>query len=362
MAADRPRPRLTPARADIRRAVRDALADLAPDIRVENAGDSAEDAATYGAVEATRAESPAFLDRPLVLVALSGGADSLALAAATAFEAPRAGIRAGAVVVDHGLQPGSDAVAIRAAEQARELGLEPVVAVTVEVDGPGGPEAAARDARYAALAEVARENDAAAVLLAHTLDDQAETVLLGLARGSGTASLQGMDAVSGILRRPLLGIRRETTRRACLDEGLEPWDDPHNADPAYARVRVRERVLPVLEAELGPGVAEALARTAELVREDAEAFQRQIDELIEDICEPAEAGIAVSATALAANPTALRNRVIRFVVLAEFGVSLTRAHTLEVARLVTDWHGQGSIDLPGLTARREGRLIVFTAS
>ncbi|WP_255513403.1 tRNA lysidine(34) synthetase TilS [Homoserinibacter sp. GY 40078] len=297
-----------------------------------------------------------------MLVALSGGADSLALAAATAFEAPRAGLRAGAVIVDHGLQPDSAQVAERAAEQARQLGLDPVRVVRAEVGTAGGPEAAARDARYSALDAAASDAAAAAVLLAHTLDDQAETVLLGLARGSGAGSLQGMAPVAGRYRRPLLGIRRADTRQACLDQGLEPWDDPHNADPAYARVRVRDRVLPVLEAELGPGVAEALARTAEQAREDAEAFQHQIEELVEDICEPAEAGIAVSVSALAANPAALRQRVIRYVVLAEFGVSLTRAHTLEVARLVTDWHGQAPTHLPGLIARREGRWLVFSAA
>ncbi len=333
MPVDAPRPRLTPARADIRRAVRTALDDLA-------------------------GRDPA----PLVLVALSGGADSLALAAATAFEAPRAGIRAGAVVVDHGLQEGSDAVAARAADQARALALDPVRVVRVEVGADGGPEAAAREARHAALHAQARELGASAVLLAHTLDDQAETVLLGLARGSGAASLAGMEPVAGLLRRPLLGIRRATTRQACLDEGLEPWDDPHNVDPSYTRVRVRERVLPVLEAELGPGIAEALARTAEQAREDAEAFEQQIEEIIEDICEPAEAGIAVSVRALAANPAALRQRIIRYVVQAEFGTSLTRAQTLEVARLVTDWHGQGAVDLPGATARREGSLLVFSAA
>lgn len=317
--------------ADIRRAVRDGVADLRD-------SDS------------------------LVLVALSGGADSLALAAATAFEAPRAGLRAGAVVVDHGLQPGSDAVASRAAEQARELGLDPVRVVRVRVGDAGGPEAAAREARYAALSAAARELDARAVLLAHTLDDQAETVLLGLARGSGASSLQGMAPVSGLWRRPLLGIRRAETRASCADQGIEPWHDPHNLDPAYRRVRVRERVLPVLEAELGPGIAEALARTAEQAREDAEAFQQQIDEFIEDICEPAEAGIAVSVHALAANPAALRQRIIRYVVQSEFGVALERTHTLEVARLVTDWRGQGPIDLPGLTARREGALLVFAST
>src|SRR5690606_20312838 len=111
----------------------------------------------------------------LVLVALSGGADSLALAAATAFEAPRAHLRAGAVIVDHGLQAASTEVAERAAEQARALGLDPVVVVRVQVGSAGGPEAAARDARYAALVETIQTTDAAALLLGHTLDDQAET-------------------------------------------------------------------------------------------------------------------------------------------------------------------------------------------
>ncbi|WP_205789170.1 TilS substrate-binding domain-containing protein, partial [Microbacterium sp. CPCC 204701] len=160
---------------------------------------------------------------------------------------------------------------------------------------------------------------------------------------------------------PLLGVRRATTRAACAAEGLEPWDDPHNADPRYARVRVREKVLPVLEAELGPGIADALARTAAQLREDAEAFDEMMHETIEDIVEHAEAGISVSVAALAANPAALRNRIIRHVVASEFHESLTRAQTLEVARLVTDWSGQGHIDLPGCRARRVGGRIEFTA-
>lgn len=316
--------------ADVRRAVREGLADLAAD--------------------------------SLVLVALSGGPDSLALAAATSFEAPRRALRAGAVIVDHGLQAGSDAVAAEAVVAAASLGLAPVIVHRVKVGSAGGPESAARDARYAALAGVAAEEGAAAVLLGHTLDDQAETVLLGLARGSGAGSLQGMAPVSGLYRRPLLGIRRSVTVAACADQGLEPWHDPHNDDPSFTRVRVRTRVLPVLEEELGPGIAEALARTAEQAREDADAFQQQLEELAPEICEPAEAGIAVSVASLAANPAALRQRLIRFIVHSEFGVSLSRAHTVEVARLVTEWRGQGPIDLPGLTARREGGLVVFSAA
>ena len=161
--------------------------------------------------------------------------------------------------------------------------------------------------------------------------------------------------------RPLLGLRRDRTEAACAEAGTPVWTDPHNTDPAYTRVRVRERVLPVLEAELGPGVAEALARTAEQLREDASAFQDMIDETIEDIVEHAEAGISVSVAALAANPAALRNRIVRYVVESEFGVSLTRTQTLEVARLATDWTGQGPIDLPGCLARRVGARIEVVA-
>ena len=327
-------PSLSPAIAEIRLAVRTALADLP--------------------------------EGSTVIVALSGGADSLALTAATAFEASKAGVRTTSVTVDHGLQVDSAEVAARAASSAAALGVETVV-VRVDVQGEGGPEAAAREARYRVLRQVAAEIGAAAVLLGHTLDDQAETVMLGLARGSGAASLQGMapsredeDGLRWL--RPLLGVRRETTRAFCAASGLTPWEDPHNLDDRFARVRVRRRVLPVLEAELGPGIAEALARTAEQLREDAEAFDEMIHETIEDIVEHAEAGISVSVAALAANPAALRNRIIRLVVDSEFGVSLTRTQTVEVARLVTDWAGQGPIDLPGCSALRRGGQIVFSAS
>ncbi|WP_405372210.1 MULTISPECIES: tRNA lysidine(34) synthetase TilS [unclassified Microbacterium] len=330
-------PSLNPAVAEVRRAVRAALSPLAP-----------------GSV---------------VVVGLSGGADSLALAAATAFEARRLGIRPASVTVDHGLQGGSAEIAAEAARVATGLGLDALV-VRVDLAGasaaPDGLEAAARDARYRVLRDAARDAGAAAVLVGHTLDDQAETVLLGLARGSGGTSLAGMAPqidLGGVpLLRPLLDVRRVTTVAACAAEGLQPWTDPHNSEHRFTRVRVRETVLPTLEAELGPGIAEALARTATQLREDADAFAEMIDEVIEDIVEPAEAGIAVSVAALAANPPALRHRIIRHVVASEFHVSLTRSQTLEVARLVTDWSGQGPIDLPGCTARRSGRAIEFTAS
>jgi tRNA(Ile)-lysidine synthase len=328
------RPGLDPAVAEIRRAVRGAL---------------------------TAVTGP-------VLVGLSGGADSLALAAAIAFEAPKVPVAASAVVIDHGLQQGSAQVAARAVATAAQLGLDAHV-VRVEVAAPaegGGPEAAARDARRTALLAAARDAGAEAILLAHTLDDQAETVLIGLARGSGAASLGGMspDHLEEGIRiiRPLLDVRRATTRAACAAEGLPLWEDPHNLDRRFLRVRVRQDVMPVLESELGPGIAEALARTSDQLREDAAAFADMIDETIEDIVEHAEAGIAVSVAALAANPPALRHRIIRHVVASEFGASLTRTQTLEVARLVTDWRGQGPIDLPGCRAQRVGTRLELSAT
>ncbi len=325
------RPGLDPAVAEIRRAVRAAL---------------------------TGVEGP-------VVIGLSGGADSLALTAAVAFEAPKLALTARAVVVDHALQEGSDIVAERAVAAAAAVGV-PARVVRVEVGTEGGLEAAAREARRTALRTAARAAGARTILLAHTLDDQAETVLIGLARGSGAMSLAGMSPAREdgdvVWLRPLLGVRRDATRAACAAEGLPVWQDPHNLDRRFLRVRVRQGVLPVLEDELGPGVADALARTAEQLREDAEAFSEMIDETIEDIVEHAEAGIGVSVAALAANPAALRHRIIRHVVASEFGQSLTRTQTLEVARLVTDWHGQGPIDLPGCRAARRGSAIEFTAA
>lgn len=326
-------PRLSAAVAETRLAVRNALAD----------DDLPQDA--------------------LVLVALSGGPDSLALASATAFEAPKVGVRAGAIIVDHGLQADSADVAERTASLAREMGLDPVVVTRVEVvDHQEGPESAARSARYGAFRKVALQTGAARIYLGHTRDDQAEQVLLALTRGSGTRSLAGIPPKRGMFVRPILGVSSQTTAKACEELGLDPWQDPHNQDPVYTRARVRHRIIPMLEEELGPGIVDALARTAELAREDSEAFDEMINEIIEEIVEHAEAGIAVHSGALFANPAALRNRIIRYVAKAEFGVQLTRQHTLEVAKLVTDYKGQGALHLPGIRVKREGAYIVFSAA
>ncbi|MFW3170177.1 tRNA lysidine(34) synthetase TilS [Geodermatophilus sp. CPCC 206100] len=300
-----------------------------------------------------------------VLVAVSGGADSLALAAAVAFEAPRAGVRAGAVTVDHGLQPGSADRAAGTATLLAGLGLDPVSVCTVRVGTDGGPEAAARSARYAALAEAAAAHGAR-VALGHTLDDQAETVLLGLGRGSGPRSVAGMVAhrvADGVAWwRPLLGVRRETTRAACAEQGLPVWDDPWNADPAYPRVRLRTEVLPLLEEVLGGGVAPALARTAAMLREDLDALDAMAADELSRLAGadglPADVLAGLPADVLAGLPAALRRRVLRGWLHGAGVRDLQAVHLAAVDALLTRWRGQGPVALPGGAGvvRASGRL------
>jgi tRNA(Ile)-lysidine synthase len=301
----------------------------------------------------------------LVLAACSGGADSLALAAALAFEAPGLGLAAGGVTVDHGLQDGSAAQARQVTKILTELGLDPVQAVTVKVAGrgTGGPEAAARAARYAALDRAAETTGAAAILLGHTLDDQAETVLLGLARGSGARSLAGMPERHGRCLRPLLGASRAQTRAACAAQDLDPWDDPQNADPGFARARVRHRLLPAFEEELGPGVAEALARTAAQLRADSDYLDLLAKSEFERAVSPPAGQLALDL--VAAMPPAIRSRVLRNAAIAAGcpAGALTAGHVVALDALTTGWRGQRWIDLPGgVRARRRYGKLLFTAS
>ena len=297
---------------------------------------------------------------PVVLVACSGGADSLALLAGTVFESRKAERRVVGVTVDHGLQPGSGEHAARVVEQMAGLGADETVAVTVGVESRGqGPEAAAREARYAVLEEVSRRFGDARVLLGHTLDDQAETVLLGLTRGSGARSLAGMRRAFAPFSRPLLDVTRAETEAACRAERIEWWTDPHNEDPRFTRSRVRHRVLPVLEAELGPGVTAALARTADALAEDAAV----LDELTAQAWERVRrdgGGLAVEGLAdLAAG---IRQRVLRRAALEAGALpgDLFRVHVLAMDELVTGWRGQQQVDLPGhLHLVRSGGELVF---
>jgi tRNA(Ile)-lysidine synthase len=297
-------------------------------------------------------------DRP-VLAACSGGADSVALAAALAFEARHAGVRAGGITVDHGLQPGSAERAERTAQLLHGLGLDPVLVRRVAVGAGGGPEGAARTARYETLAAAAAQLGAR-VALGHTLDDQAETVLLGLGRGSGPRSVAGMvperTADGTTWWRPLLGVRRATTREACADQGLPVWDDPWNADPAYTRARLRGEVLPLLEDVLGGGVAPALARTADLLREDLDA----LDELAAAELARIAGADELPARELGALPAALRRRVLRGWLRAAGVPDVQAVHLRAVEALVTGWRGQGRVDLPGGAGalRTSGRLVL----
>jgi tRNA(Ile)-lysidine synthase len=294
-------------------------------------------------------------DQP-VLVACSGGADSLALAAAVAFEAPRAGVPAGAVTVDHGLQPGSAARADSTAGLLRNLGLAPVTVVRVGVGRGGGPEAAARAARYDAL-RTAAADQGARIALGHTLDDQAETVLLGLGRGSGPRSVAGMVVERPPFWRPLLGIRRSTTVAACAALELPVWHDPWNDDPAYTRVRLRTEALPLLEEVLSGGVAPALARTAALLREDLDL----LDDLARAELDRLAHGDGLPAPETAALPDALRRRVLRGWLRAAAVPDLQAVHLAAVDALLTGWRGQGRVDLPGGAGvvRASGRLVLL---
>ena len=272
-------------------------------------------------------------------VALSGGPDSLALTAVAARLRPTT-----ACIVDHGLQPGSAQVAETARAQAVALGCVDAQVICVQVGNDGGPEAAARAARYAALGAYRH----GPVLLAHTLDDQAETVLLGLGRGSGGRSIAGMRPHDPPWCRPLLGVRRATTHAACDELGLTPWQDPHNSDPRFTRTRLRLEVLPLLQDVLGGGVAEALARTATALREDTEL----IDALAAAALPEATTGAGLYVDALALLPDPVRRRVIRGWLMAGGATGLTDKQIRGVDALVTAWRGQGGVAV-GSALRRE---------
>ncbi|MCF6524972.1 tRNA lysidine(34) synthetase TilS [Streptomyces sp. JJ36] len=358
-----PHPAVAAIRLAVRRTLHDVLSAL-PDALPDGAPRAADGPGDDPAAD----RRPAAPAGPLVLVACSGGADSMALASALAFEAPRLGVRAGAVTVDHGLQPGSADRAAEVVDRLQDLRLDPVECVTVHVGRSGGPEAAARDARYAALDAVAERHGAGAVLLGHTRDDQAETVLLGLARGSGTRSLSGMAAVSGPhgrYRRPFLTLDRQTTRKACMVQSLPVWDDPHNADPAFTRSRVRHEALPMLEKALGKGVVEALARTARLSRDDADALDAWTDEAERSVRTDRGAPGELDVARLYALPAAVRRRVLRRAAVAAGAPAgaLFARHVEEVDRLITAWRGQRAINLPGrVEARRQGGRLVIRQS
>ena len=293
-----------------------------------------------------------------VLVAVSGGADSLALAYAVLKEAEPLAITPVAITIDHQLQENSALQAEKVSKQLKEMGYRNVLIEKVVVTTESGLEAGARTARYQALAASAEKESAVKIFLGHTRDDQAETVLLGLARGSGARSLSGMATENGKYVRPFLHVTRQETEQACKELALEIWNDPHNFNADFTRVKVRQEILPLMEAKLGPGIAAALARTAGLLRDDADALDdlaaQEISRLnLTDIdCEY-----------LQSLPRALRTRVIRAAIYAcgaPVG-SITAEHVAAAEALVTSWRGQGALNLPGgvKVERISGRLSLL---
>ncbi len=291
-----------------------------------------------------------------ILLAVSGGADSLLLAAATNLEAVKVGIQLSAIVVDHQLQSGSGEVAELTQKRLSELGITEVKISQVEVVGAGGMEAAARRARYEALDTEADRIGAVAIFLGHTEDDLAETVLLGLARGSGTRSLSGMAFQVGKYVRPFLELTRSQVLAACKESGIEFWNDPQNQELNFARVRVRNEILPKMEKEIGPGISKALARTSRILREDADALDLIAGEIFTNLADPTQIPIE----SISDLPIAVRKRVIKQAIEAMGAPSLSAEQILEVEALVGAWKGQGPVALAGgITARRDsGRLTL----
>ena len=362
--------------------------------------------ATLSAVELCDVQAPEFAqhgdhavaaDAPLVLVACSGGRDSMALAAVSHIVCTSMGVRCGAVIVDHGLQEGSEQVAGEAADRCRELGLGPVIVRNATVQARGeGLEAAARQARYDELCAAAHESGAIAVLLAHTMDDQAETVLIGLLRSRGVDALAGMPQVftrsGATFARPLLTLTRAETTGICEDLGVEYWDDPTNGDAVDGelpndyplRSRVRHDLLPAIERFAGFNVTRHFAESARLARMDKEYLDQRSDEVMGEAVAavdwPASSaavstdapracvagdtndsshgiGLMISVKRIAREPEAIRLRVIAHA-LSQAGVNASAAQIAAIDRLVVDWHGQGGVSLPrGYSANRKKHVI-----
>ena len=292
------------------------------------------------------------------LVAVSGGADSLALACALVKEAPELAITLIAVTIDHQLQTGSNEQAKKVQTQLKAMGYQEVIIEKVSVVEKSGLEADARNARYTALDSIAHAYGATQIFLGHTRDDQAETVLLGLARGSGTRSLSGMATVNGKYARPFLQLTRAQTVAACQEADLQPWSDPHNLNEKFSRVRVRNKVMPVMEEEIGPGIAAALARSAAILRDDADA----LDEMAQAVISRVDLS-DLDCAALAELPRAIRSRILRAAIYAAGAPSgsLSADHLAAVEALITSWRGQGEVSLPGgvKVARISGRLSLL---
>ena len=292
-----------------------------------------------------------------ILFGCSGGADSLAMALALFAETN--GQKVIPVVVDHGLQPESEQVTQQTIKVLKEIGYKELETAKAQITITDGLEASARRARYKIFNQFIDAYNAKYFLLAHTLNDQAETVLLGLARGSGTRSLSGMSVKNNAFVRPLLRISRTVTEAACIEGGVNIWQDPHNNDQRFTRVRVRKNILPVIEENLGPKITEALARSADLLRDDADALDGFANEFISQV-NPLDLDVKD----LERLPRAIRTRVLRLAIYIAGAPSgtLSADHISAVEGLVSDWHGQKEVSLPGnvKVLRNSGRITLST--
>ena len=267
-----------------------------------------------------------------IAVGLSGGADSLALTAALVAE----GFEVQALCVDHGLQPGSAEQAGKAAGQAESLGARAEV-LKVEVADRGSLEAAARLARYQAFAGATR----LPVAVAHTADDQAETLLLGALRGKVAGMLPAAEIEGVRVVRPLLQVRRAQTLAACEELGLEVWHDPQNRDTSFRRVALRREIIPQLSQLIGGDAVPALAQAAgDAALDDAALSKAALGNAALDNAAPGSE--VLDAAELAALSEPVRRRVLA-AWLHEQGAEVTREVLRGVGKLCTNWHGQGGV-------------------
>ena len=299
-----------------------------------------------------------------LLVGCSGGADSLALAWTALVVGKRLELKIGVIIVDHQLIPESSSVALNAKKQCEDLGIEEVIIKKVNVEqNHEGLEAAARIARYEAFENVLQETNAQVILLAHTQDDQAETVLMRLTRGSGAKSLSGMAQVSGKYLRPFLHLRKKLVHDSLDLIGLKAWQDPANTDHQFLRVKVRHELMPKIVEVLGESAISSLDKTSQLLRLDNQALEDLAQQFFESQKDVKTNGLEISE--LEKLPEAIRTRVLRICAIAS-GVHpgpFSFEHIEAIDALVKNWHGQGNVDLPGfIQATRVNGSLRFVAS
>lgn len=292
-------------------------------------------------------------------VGVSGGADSLALMVglSTLYRGDRASL-VRPVIIDHGLQEETSQVASQTAAICAEMGFHADIVPVDITETASGMESDARRARYGAFEQKIAEYGLDALLLGHTKSDQAEQVVLGMIRGSGTRSLAGMPEVREVYRRPFLhSLSRQDTEKVCEEAGLQYWSDPHNEDTAYRRVSVR-KFLNSAEQSTGSNLVDPLVRTAQIAAEDAEALDFYADIAYEKVVDA-----EWSVDALSSLPVSVRKRVIRRRLLEM--VSSSDTVTFEIVQrvesFISEWYGQKAVSVAGgVSVERRGRYLLFS--